>query len=93
MKTLISLISLLAGLILPVVLMIMFRSTASTQILLIALAAIGSGWLCNIVWASTTAIEVVDGGASETRKIAIKFGWICPSVLVLLTFVIQLFLR
>ena len=93
MKKLISLLSLLAGLILPIVLMIILRSPSYSQSLLIALGAIVAGWICNVIWASTTILEIGDGGPAETRKIALKFGWICPSVLVLVTFIVQLFFR
>ena len=74
---------LLTALVLPVVLFWLLRSRARMNGLLAAGIAVGAGWALNFAWASV---------AHESIPIAARFGWACPAVLVLLTWLVLRFM-
>jgi len=65
----------------PVALFWLLRTRTRLSGLVAAIVAIAAGWALNVAWASV---------AHESLAIAGAFGWVCPLVLVLLTW---LFLR
>ena len=73
---------LLAGLALPVVLFWLLRSRSRMHGLVAAAIAVAAGWLLNLAWAFV---------AHESVAIAATFGWACPAVLVLLTWLVRYF--
>ncbi|GAB3362030.1 hypothetical protein [Lysobacter tyrosinilyticus] len=75
---------LLAALTLPVVLFWLLKSRSRLSGLIAAAFAIAAGWALNLVWAFA---------AHESLAIAGAFGWICPSILVGLTWLVWRFAR
>ena len=73
---------LVTALVLPVVLFWLLTSRASLNSLVAAGIAVASGWAMNFAWASV---------AHESVPIAARFGWVCPAVLVLLTWLVLRF--
>jgi hypothetical protein len=74
---------LLTALVLPVFLFWLLRSRAHLNDLVAAGIAIAAGWALNFAWASV---------AHESTLIAARFGWVCPTVLVLLTWLVLRFM-
>lgn len=80
-------ILLIAALVLPIALFLLLRQHFHLNGLIAAAIAVTAGWALNIVWAF-----VSQGGASidpspakrGPLSIAGYFGWVCPTVLVLL---------
>jgi len=70
---------LLTALVLPVVLFWLLRSRSRLNVLVVAGIAIAVGWALNLAWASA---------AHQSLAIAGAFGWVCPAVLVLLTWLV-----
>ena len=79
---------LLIALALPVVLFWFLRSRFRLGVLFAAGIAIAAGWAFNVAYAfavRTLDPSQVDG---STLTIATAFGWVCPTVLVFLTWLI-----
>jgi putative flippase GtrA len=70
---------LLTALVLPVVLYWLLRSRVRLSDPIAAGVAVAAGWILNFAWAFA---------AHESTQIAARFGWICPAVLVLLTWLV-----
>ena len=79
---------LLTALAVPVVLFWQLSSQMQSSTLVAAVIAVVAGWILNVIWAFASRKAVTqrapqaDGG---TLKIAAAFGWVCPLVLVALT--------
>jgi hypothetical protein len=76
---------LLIALVTPVVLFLLLRSPLNLNELVAAIITIPVGWLLNVACASVAqANEVKDSSESSpnTLSIAMRFGWICPTVFV-----------
>jgi hypothetical protein len=85
---------LLTAILLPVVLFWLLRSRSRLNGLAPAAIAVATGWALNVAWA-----YVSQGGTTndpspangDTLSIAMRFGWACPTVLVLLTWLVWRF--
>jgi len=75
---------LLTALVLPVVLFWLLKSRSRLNVLVVAGIAIAVGWALNLAWASA---------AHESLAIAGAFGWVCPALLVLLTWLVWRFAK
>jgi len=75
---------LVTALVLPVVLFWLLRSRARLNGLVAAAIAVAAGWALNFAWASI---------AHESTAIAARFGWVCPAVLVLITWLVLQFVK
>src|SRR5262245_39575164 len=79
---------LLTALALPVVLFWQLRSRSRLNGLAASALAVATGWALNVAWAfasrgsTTNDPSQVNG---DTISIAMRFGWVCPAVLVFLT--------
>jgi len=73
---------LVTALVLPVVLFWLLKSRSRLGGLVVAVIAVAVGWALNLAWASV---------AHESLAIAGAFGWVCPAVLVLLTWLVWRF--
>jgi hypothetical protein len=85
---------LLAALALPVVLFWLLRSRSRLNGLVAAAIAVASGWLLNVAWAFASRGSTTNDpsqGNADTLSIAMRFGWVCPTVLVLLTWLVWRF--
>lgn len=83
---------LLAALVLPVGLFWLLRSCSRLNGLTAAAIAVAAGWALNVAWAFashgvTTNVATQEGG--ETLSIAMRFGWACPTVLILITWLVR----
>lgn len=87
MKKLAATVLLIAALVLPVLLFLLVKSRASFNDLAAAGIAIPAGWATSVAWASV-AVDLSEP-SSNTLSTAVRFGWICPSVLVLVTWLIS----
>ena len=82
---------LLTALALPVVLFWLLRSRSRVSGLVAAAIAIAAGWALNLAYAFVVQNAVPTDPAQldgDTLAIAAAFGWVCPSVLVLLTWLV-----
>jgi hypothetical protein len=85
---------LLTALLLPVVIFWLVRSRSHLNGLIAAAIAVATGWALNVAWAfasqgsSPNAPSQVNG---DTLSIAMRFGWVCPTVLVFLTWLVWRF--
>ncbi|MDR7099297.1 flagellar biogenesis protein FliO [Lysobacter niabensis] len=83
---------LLTALALPVVLFWLLRSRSRLNGLQAAGLAVAAGWALNLAWAfavQQTAANDPSHAKDDTLAIAAALGWICPSVLVLLTWLVR----
>jgi len=79
---------LLIALALPVVLFWFLRSRFRLGILFAAGIAVAAGWAFNLAYAfAVQALDPLQVDAS-TLKIAGAFGWVCPTVLVFLSWLV-----
>jgi hypothetical protein len=82
-------ILLLTALALPVVLFLLFRPRSRLGVLVAAAVAVAAGWSFNIacVYATEAMAAVRDPSQvnSASVAIAVGFGWVCPLILVLIT--------
>jgi len=79
---------LVAALALPVLLFLMLQSRPGLGSRLAAAIAIAAGWALNVAWAFAVQSSATNDPAQagqDTVRIATAFGWACPSVLVLVT--------
>ena len=74
---------LLAALVLPIAVFLLLWPGLHWSALLAAALAITAGWALNIAWAFAASKASSDD--ANTVSIAAFFGWLCPAVLVLLT--------
>ncbi len=80
---------LVAALILPIALFLLLRLRFRLDGPVAAATAVAAGWVSNVAWAF-----VAQGAASQdpsqgnTLSIAAYFGWVCPTVLVLATWLV-----
>ena len=81
---------LIIALALPVVLFWLLRSRSRLSGPLAAAIAVASGWALNAAWAFA-ATKNAPQANEETLSIAMRFGWVCPTVLVLLTWLVWRF--
>lgn len=71
-----AIVLLVTALVLPVALFWLLKSRSRLSGLVVAVIAVAVGWGLNLAWAII---------ADESLAIASAFGWVCPAVLVLLT--------
>jgi hypothetical protein len=86
---------LITALVLPVALFLLLWSRLHLKGLVAAAIAIATGWALNMAWAFVAqGITAKDPSQADgsTLSIATYFGWVCPTVLVLLTWLIWHFL-
>lgn len=85
---------LLAALILPVALFLLLRLRFRLNGLIAAAAAVATGWALNVAWAFVAqGAAAQDPSQANTLSIAAYFGWACPTVLVLLTWLVWRFVK
>ena len=77
----------LVALALPVALFLLLFSRLHLSGLLAAAIAISAGWALNVAWGYASDSQ----GTESYCSIALRFGWVCPAGLVLLTWVIWYF--
>ena len=77
-------ILLITALALPVVLFWLLKSRSRLGGFIVAAIAILSGWTLNLAWAFAAHESLARAGA---------FGWVCPTVLVLLTWLVWRFAK
>jgi len=75
-------ILLLTALALPVAMFWLLKSRSRLSGLAAAAISVAAGWALNLVWAFA---------AHESFATAAAFGWVCPTVLVLLTWLVWRF--
>ena len=75
---------LLTALLLPVALFWLVMSRSHLNGLAVAAIAVATGWALNVAWAFVATKDPPQAN-KETLSIAMRFGWVCPTVLVLLT--------
>ena len=80
---------LLIALALPVVLFWLLRSRSRLGGPVAAAVAVATGWALNVAWAFVATKDPPQ--ANETLSIAMRFGWVCPTVLVLFTWLVWRF--
>lgn len=79
---------LVTALALPIVLFWQLGAHAALSTLVAAVIAVAAGWALNVAWAFAAqkhGAEDASQGNAGTLRIAMAFGWACPVVLVLLT--------
>lgn len=79
---------LLTALLLPVLLFLLLRSSSRNRNVLAAVVAVAASWAFNV--ACIVAMQALAVGAGEAADpamvpVATRFGWACPTVLVVLT--------
>ena len=82
---------LLTALLLPVVLFWLVRSRTHLNGLAAAAIAVAAGWALNVAWAFASQGSSANDpsqASGDTLSIAMRFGWACPTVLVLLTWLV-----
>jgi len=86
---------LLTALASPVALFWLLISRSHFSILAVAAIAVATGWVLNLAW----AFAVDNGPSNEPSQatgdffaVAARFGWVCPSVLVFLTWLVLHFI-
>jgi hypothetical protein len=86
---------LLAGLTVPIVLFVVLLSRSRLHPLFAAAVAVAAGWLLNVAWAfavQETAAKDASNAEAGTLAIALGFGWVCPTVLVFLAWLVRRFM-
>ncbi len=79
-----AIVLLVTALVLPVILFWLLKSRSRLSGLVVAVIAVAVGWAFNLAWASV---------AHESLAIAGAFGWVCPTVLVTITWLAWCFAR
>ncbi|MCG2584168.1 hypothetical protein [Massilia sp. TS11] len=82
MKNFISRALLLAAIAGPIVLFLLLMP--QVHIFIAAAVSVAIGWTLNVAWARATQDQ-------SNRSIAVRFGWACPTLLVLVTWIIRHF--
>lgn len=75
---------LVTALVLPVALFWLLKSRARMGNPAAVASAVAVGWALNLAWAFA---------ADESTAIAAMFGWVCPTVLVFLTWLVWRFVK
>ena len=75
---------LIAALTLPVVLFLGLWLRGHAGLAAAALVGVAMGWALNVAWAFASERGAPAQEAGNTVSIALRFGWACPAVLVLL---------
>lgn len=91
MKKFAAAVLLLTALVLPVVMSWLLISRSEFSVPVAAVIAIASGWALNMVWAfaiGKTTPKDPSQANGNYFAIATRFGWACPAVLVLLTWLV-----
>jgi hypothetical protein len=91
MKSPLAIVLLLLALIAPVPLFLLLASRFGMNGWIAAIVAVAAGWALNVAWA--LAVEKSNakrspGDVGNTLSVAKRFGWACPSVLVLLAWLV-----
>ena len=79
-----AIVLLITALVLPVVLFWLLKSRSRLGGLAVAVIAVAAGWALNLAWASA---------AHESLVVAGAFGWVCPTALVSITWLVWRFAR
>lgn len=74
-----AIVLLVTALVLPVVQFWLLKSHSRLSGLVVAVISVAVGWALNLAWAYV---------AHESLAIAGAFGWVCPAVLVLITWLV-----
>jgi hypothetical protein len=85
---------LLIALVLPVLLFWQLASLSSMSGLVAGAIGVAAGWMLNLAWAFATQAPLAGGppqAGTGNLKIAAAFGWVCPTVLVALTWLVVRF--
>lgn len=85
---------LLTALALPIVLFWQLGAHSPFSTVVAAAIAVAAGWALNVAWAfasNKTIVQDASPGNAGNVKIALAFGWACPVVLVLLTWLVLRF--
>ena len=85
---------LFTALALPVVIFWLLRSRAHLNDLFAAAIAVAIGWALNVAWAFAAQANAANDPSQanvDNLSIAMRFGWACPTVLVLLTWLVWRF--
>ena len=91
METFATTVLLLTALALPVVLFLLFRPRSHLRALVAALVGVAAGWSFNVAYVfASEAIAAKDPSRvdSSNLAIAVTYGWACPLILVLITWVV-----
>lgn len=75
---------LLTALMAPIVLFCLLKARSRLADRPAAVIAVATGWALNLAWATA---------ANESIAIAGAFGWLCPAVLVLLTWLVRRYMK
>lgn len=79
---------LVAALLLPVLIFLSLWIPSHASAPVAAALAIATGWALNVAWAFASrggAPGLPSSDEARTLSIAVRFGWACPAVLVLLS--------
>ena len=82
---------LLTALALPVLLFWQLDSRWLLSALAAGAIAVAAGWILNVIWAYASQATATQAD-NRTLRIAAALGWVCPSVLVFLTWLVLRFL-
>jgi hypothetical protein len=94
MKKLTANVLLLVALVLPVALFLGLLSRGLLGDLSAAVVSVVTGWALNVAWAYTAVGSNVQATADEGQNyvtVATRYGWACPAVLVLITWLVWRF--
>lgn len=94
MKIFADYVLLATALALPIVLFLLFRPRSRAGLLTSATLAIAAGWAFNVAYVIATQTINADHPADDNGaalSMVFTFGWACPLVLVLVTWVIRRF--
>jgi hypothetical protein len=82
---------LITALLLPVIVFWLLRSRSHLNGVAAAAIAVVTGWALNVAWAFASQGSSTNGPSQangDTLSIAMRFGWACPTVLVLITWLV-----
>lgn len=85
---------LLTALALPILLFWQVGAHSALSPVVAAAIAVAAGWALNVAWAfaaNKAIVQDASQGNAGNLKIALAFGWACPVVLVLLTWLVLRF--
>jgi len=82
---------LLTALALPVVLFLLFRPRSHLRALIATAVGVAAGWSFNVAYVFATEAIAAKGPSqvdSSNLAIAVTYGWACPLILVVITWVV-----
>jgi hypothetical protein len=82
---------LLTALALPVLLFLLFRPRSHLRALVAAIVGVAAGWSFNVACVFATEAIAAKGPAqadASNLAIAVTYGWVCPLILVLISWVV-----